>query len=86
MREIPEQAQTGTVAVQVVSQDRQDIREALFFRMAEKGYPILEMQKTSMSLEDIFVKLTTNEKEDDTAAETEDQLEAEDEMDGDEHA
>jgi ABC-2 type transport system ATP-binding protein len=38
-----------------------DIREALFFSMAGAGYPILEMKRESLSLEDIFLKLTTDE-------------------------
>lgn len=54
---------SATVLVHVVSKDRNDIREALFYRMAERGYPILEMKKESLSLEDIFLKLTTDEKE-----------------------
>ena len=45
----------------VTSADRSDIREALFFRLAGAGYPILEMKRESLSLEDIFLKLTTDE-------------------------
>ncbi|MCZ8514935.1 ATP-binding cassette domain-containing protein [Paenibacillus filicis] len=51
----------GAVKVLVTAADRTDIREALFYRMAEKRYPILGMKKESLSLEDIFLKLTTNE-------------------------
>jgi ABC-2 type transport system ATP-binding protein len=29
--------------------------------MAQAGYPILEMKRESLSLEDIFLKLTTDE-------------------------
>ncbi|NHN33928.1 ABC transporter ATP-binding protein [Paenibacillus agricola] len=50
-----------TVRVLVSATDRADIREAIFYRMAELRYPILAMQKESLSLEDIFLKLTTNE-------------------------
>ncbi|PZE19246.1 ABC transporter ATP-binding protein [Paenibacillus xerothermodurans] len=50
-----------TVKVLVSAQDRADIREAIFYRMAELRYPILAMKKESMSLEDIFLKLTTDE-------------------------
>lgn len=49
------------VKVHVTAADRSDIREALFYRMAERRYPILSMQKESLSLEEIFLKLTTNE-------------------------
>ncbi|SFL90512.1 ABC-2 type transport system ATP-binding protein [Paenibacillus sp. 1_12] len=50
-----------TVRVLVSAADRADIREAIFYRMAERRYPILAMRKESLSLEDIFLKLTTNE-------------------------
>lgn len=50
-----------TVKLLVTSADRSDIREALFFRLAGAGYPILEMKRESLSLEDIFLKLTTDE-------------------------
>ncbi|MEK8131791.1 ABC transporter ATP-binding protein [Paenibacillus filicis] len=53
---------TGTVKVVVESADRQDIREAVFYRLAEKRLPILSMKKESLSLEDIFLKLTTDER------------------------
>lgn len=57
-----DQPHEDTVKLQVSSNSQQDIREALFFRMAELGLPILEMKKQNLSLEDIFLKLTTNEK------------------------
>lgn len=57
-----DQPKEETVKLQVTSHSQQDIREALFFRMAELGLPILEMKKQNLSLEDIFLKLTTNEK------------------------
>ncbi|WP_284643363.1 ABC transporter ATP-binding protein [Paenibacillus silviterrae] len=47
--------------VLVTAAEHNDIREALFYRMAEKRYPILSMKKESLSLEEIFLKLTTNE-------------------------
>ncbi|TXK71750.1 ABC transporter ATP-binding protein [Paenibacillus sp. N3.4] len=54
-------AAAESVKLLVTSADRSDIREALFFRLAEAGYPILEMKRESLSLEDIFLKLTTDE-------------------------
>jgi ABC-2 type transport system ATP-binding protein len=57
-----DQPHDDTIKLQVSSNSQQDIREALFFRMAELGLPILEMKKQNLSLEDIFLKLTTNEK------------------------
>jgi ABC-2 type transport system ATP-binding protein len=56
-----EAASAKTVKLHVAAVDRTDIREALFYRMAELGLPILEMRKMSLSLEEIFLKLTTNE-------------------------
>ncbi|MCL6458639.1 MAG: ABC transporter ATP-binding protein [Gorillibacterium sp.] len=52
---------TVTVLLKVTASDRTDLRETLFFRMAELGFPILEMRRISLSLEDIFLKLTTDE-------------------------
>jgi len=40
-----------------------DIRRPLFFAMAKAGYPIIEMRPLSMSLEDIFLQVTTQEEE-----------------------
>jgi ABC-2 type transport system ATP-binding protein len=53
--------ESPTVKLQVIAKDRTDIRETLFFQMAKLGYPILEMKKESLSLEDVFLKLTTDE-------------------------
>lgn len=50
-----------TAKLLVTAKDRTDIREELFFAMAKAGYPILEMKRESLSLEDIFLKLTTEE-------------------------
>jgi ABC-2 type transport system ATP-binding protein len=57
----PNESHHDTVKLSVTSKSQEDIREALFFRMAELGWPILEMRKQNLSLEDIFLKLTTNE-------------------------
>lgn len=40
-----------------------DVRKPIFHRLAEAGYPILELKSLGMSLEDIFLQLTTEEKE-----------------------
>lgn len=40
-----------------------DVRRPIFHRLAEAGYPILELKSLGMSLEDIFLQLTTEEKE-----------------------
>ncbi len=70
-------AESETVKVIVASADKTDIRETLFYRMADKRYPIVSMKKESLSLEDIFLKLTTNESLDSTAADDDPTPEAE---------
>ncbi len=40
-----------------------DVRNPLFFAMAKAGYPIIELKSLDLSLEDIFLELTTQEKE-----------------------
>lgn len=40
-----------------------DVRNPLFFAMAKSGYPIIELKSLDLSLEDIFLELTTQEKE-----------------------
>lgn len=40
-----------------------DVRKPLFFALAEKSYPILELKAMDISLEDIFLQLTTDEEE-----------------------
>ncbi|MGG1552371.1 ABC transporter ATP-binding protein [Paenibacillus ferrarius] len=64
----PAAAASESVKLLVTSADRTDIREAVFFQLAKAGYPILEMKKESLSLEDIFLKLTTDEEEAETDA------------------
>lgn len=54
-------AESDTVKLLVTAKNRTDIREDVFFTMARAGYPILEMKRESLSLEDIFLKLTTDE-------------------------
>jgi ABC-2 type transport system ATP-binding protein len=51
----------NTAKLLVTAENRADIREEVFFAMARAGYPILEMKRESLSLEDIFLKLTTEE-------------------------
>ncbi|WP_010278608.1 ABC transporter ATP-binding protein [Paenibacillus senegalensis] len=55
----PEESET--VSLLISAKEKKDIREALFYKMAASGFPILEMKRDGMTLEDIFVKLTTDE-------------------------
>ncbi|HZK70789.1 MAG TPA: ABC transporter ATP-binding protein [Clostridia bacterium] len=48
----------------IVESDKNiDIRRPLFFAMAKAGYPILELKSMNMTLEDIFLSVTAEEKE-----------------------
>lgn len=48
----------------VVESDKEiDIRRPLFFALAKVGYPILELKSLDMTLEDIFLQIVTQEKE-----------------------
>lgn len=48
--------------VTVSTEENVDIREQVFYKMAEKNCPILEMQSKKVSLEEIFLELTEGEK------------------------
>ena len=50
-----------TVSMVITTEEKTDIREKLFYMMAEAEMPILNMQFTKVSLEDIFLELTQNE-------------------------
>ena len=48
----------------IIESDREvDVRKPLFFAMARLGYPIIELKSLSLSLEDIFLQIVTEEKE-----------------------
>lgn len=48
----------GEWNVNLTTEEHTDIREDVFFKMAENRYPILEMQSRKVSLEEIFLELT----------------------------
>ena len=50
--------------VTVSTEENADIREEVFFKMAENHCPILEMQSQKISLEEIFLELTEDNKKD----------------------
>ena len=60
-----EEADCSDVIIDPV--DKEDIRERLFYRMAEEKCPILAMSLKKSSLEDIFLELTENDKEEQKA-------------------
>lgn len=51
----------GSVDAVIETETGIDIREELFYALAEKKLPILEMQLSEKSLEDIFLELTQDE-------------------------
>ena len=55
--------------VKLSTEESADIREEVFYKMAENHYPILEMQSEKVSLEEIFLELTDggNDKKDDSS-------------------
>lgn len=52
---------TDTVKMLLTSESSEDFREELFYLLSGAGLPILEMKKENLSLEQIFLKLTTTE-------------------------
>ncbi|PYE48320.1 ABC-2 type transport system ATP-binding protein [Paenibacillus barcinonensis] len=63
---------TSTVRVRLTGETAEDFREELFYLLSGAGLPILEMKRENLSLEQIFLKLTTSEPEaaSETAADT----------------
>lgn len=49
--------------VSLSTEENRDIREEVFYKMAEEKYPILEMQSKKVSLEEIFLELTEEGRE-----------------------
>ena len=50
------------IKVVIKTEKDKDIREALFYCLAENQCPILELVSSSMSLEDVFLELTDDSK------------------------
>lgn len=48
------------VSLKITTDENTDIREKIFYKMAEKHMPIMDMHSTRISLEDIFLELTDN--------------------------
>ncbi len=53
-----EDAEAECVKVNIVTQKGVDVREQVFYRLAEAGLPIMSMHKVEKTLEDIFLELT----------------------------
>ncbi len=50
--------EAGTVRVQIAAKKNKDVREAMFYALANAKLPIMGMNKDTGSLEDIFLSLT----------------------------
>lgn len=50
-----------TCSARIQTEDGYDIREALFFAFAKKECPLLELQTSRISLEEVFLELTQND-------------------------
>ena len=55
---VSEYIKDGIVDVQAKTATKEDIRDNLFFEFAEEKLPIIKMERESLSLEDVFLKLT----------------------------
>lgn len=71
--ETEEKADNEVLAVAHVKQGL-DIREELFYALAEKKLPLYQMNKTTQSLEEIFLQLTTGSAENEEVAEDDSNL------------
>lgn len=56
-----ESSEEGTLGMTVYSEENQDIRESVFYAMAEADCPIYEMHQLDTSLEDAFLALTKSD-------------------------
>ena len=65
----PSQAGNGRVAFAVQTVKGQDVRKELARAVVESGWGLLELRPVGLSLEEIFLKLTTTESADDSAGE-----------------
>ena len=59
----------GIWAIKVTADEKDDIREQVFYKMAQMNTPILEMKSKKVSLEEIFLELTESEKNSERASE-----------------
>jgi len=58
----------------IESEPNADVRRGLFNALSKKGYPILMLKSMDLSLEDIFLQLTTDENAGKVLSETNDEL------------
>lgn len=59
--EYTETEEENCIQVSIETRENIDIREEIFYRLANAKCPILEMQSKTVSLEDVFLELTSEE-------------------------
>ncbi len=69
----------GCVKVVITTEQNVDVREQVFYKLAEANLPIMSMQKVEKSLEDIFLELTeeSEKEEEDSSVELNEESETE---------
>lgn len=80
------EAEKGKYRISIIVKGTKDIREEIFFAFAAAKCPILSMQSSALSLEDVFLKLTAEEivpEDEEEADEPEDEDEDGENDDGD---
>lgn len=60
--EVADGTEPGTADLKIKTIGDADVREQIFFKMASFGYPILRMESIHVSLEDVFLELTSDKK------------------------
>ncbi len=73
-------SEEGSILIHIETKDDTDIRKTLSVALAGEGIPILSMNRSEKSLEDIFLELTEAE-EDETVADKTDSVTGEEESD-----
>ena len=66
---LEEAEETGCVKVIITTDQSVDVREQVFYKLAEAHLPIMSMEKAEKSLEDIFLELTGEDTPEDQEAE-----------------
>lgn len=79
--EFQEESDPGTVDVEIHTEGDKDLRELLFYRLAEEKMPILRMQHTNVSLEEVFLELTGEETKTETSEQEEKNVSREEKSD-----
>ncbi len=64
-KEAPAGAEAGVCFFEIMAKPGMDVREALFYSLANARLPIYEMRPMSRSLEEVFIAMTTEKEEED---------------------